>query len=227
MAFQAILAALIQRGRDRQGRPYRGVDAGSHGRMDGLSHVLRPRWRIPAAARRAPATRPSFPTAPIGRRTEPMLFGLQNDREWSRFRADRAGTAGTCRGRALQGQRRPRRPSRRGTGGNRGMSSRSFPTADIVARLEEAGIGNARVNDMAALWAHPQLAARGRWAEVVTSAGPLPALKPLAGRELGRAARSSPRVGRTQRQDLCRVGPRQPRCWWLNHRSIAIHEIPE
>jgi crotonobetainyl-CoA:carnitine CoA-transferase CaiB-like acyl-CoA transferase len=31
---------------------------------------------------------------------------------------------------------------------------------------------------MADLWAHPQLKARGRWTEVQTSAGPIPALLP-------------------------------------------------
>ena len=45
-----------------------------------------------------------------------------------------------------------------------------------MARLEAAGIGNARLNDMADLWAHPQLA--HRWTEVDSPAGPLPALLP-------------------------------------------------
>ncbi len=36
----------------------------------------------------------------------------------------------------------------------------------MVERLDEAQIANARMNDMAGLWAHPQLAARGRWREV-------------------------------------------------------------
>ena len=37
---------------DRAGRPHRGLDAGSHGRVDGLSHVFRLRWRRAAAAQR-------------------------------------------------------------------------------------------------------------------------------------------------------------------------------
>jgi itaconate CoA-transferase len=51
---------------------------------------------------------------------------------------------------------------------------------EIVRRLDEAGIANARVNTVAEVWAHPQLQARGRWTEVSTQAGRIPALKPPA-----------------------------------------------
>ena len=39
-------------------------------------------------------------------------------------------------------------------------------------------IANARLNDMHEVWEHPQLRARGRWTEVATPAGPIPALLP-------------------------------------------------
>ena len=48
----------------------------------------------------------------------------------------------------------------------------------VAQRLEDAQIANAQVNDMAGLWAHPQLAARQRWREVATPAGPVPTLLP-------------------------------------------------
>ena len=52
-------------------------------------------------------------------------------------------------------------------------------TADqVVARLDEAQIANARVNDMHELWAHPQLKARERWRSVNTPEGTIPALLP-------------------------------------------------
>jgi crotonobetainyl-CoA:carnitine CoA-transferase CaiB-like acyl-CoA transferase len=51
-------------------------------------------------------------------------------------------------------------------------------TAQVVERLDSAGIASARVNDMAGLWAHPQLAARPRWRGVATPAGEVPALLP-------------------------------------------------
>ena len=50
--------------------------------------------------------------------------------------------------------------------------------AEVVALLDAAQIANARVNTMEELWAHPQLAARGRWATVDSPVGPLPALQP-------------------------------------------------
>ena len=50
--------------------------------------------------------------------------------------------------------------------------------AQVVERLDAAGIANARVNEMADLWAHPQLQARQRWCSVGTPAGEVPALLP-------------------------------------------------
>ncbi len=54
----------------------------------------------------------------------------------------------------------------------------ALDAAQVVQRLDAAGIANARVNDMAGLWAHPQLAARQRWCGVDTPAGPVQALLP-------------------------------------------------
>ena len=48
----------------------------------------------------------------------------------------------------------------------------------MTARLDAAGIGYGRMNDMAALWAHPQLKARDRWREVESPNGPLTSLMP-------------------------------------------------
>jgi crotonobetainyl-CoA:carnitine CoA-transferase CaiB-like acyl-CoA transferase len=56
-----------------------------------------------------------------------------------------------------------------------------FAAQEVVARLDAAGIANARINDVAEVWAHPQLAARGRWTEVDTPQGKVPALRPPAG----------------------------------------------
>ena len=54
----------------------------------------------------------------------------------------------------------------------------SLTAAQVVERLDAAGIANAQVNTMADVWAHPQLQARKRWTEVDTPAGPVPALLP-------------------------------------------------
>jgi itaconate CoA-transferase len=51
-----------------------------------------------------------------------------------------------------------------------------FPLADLQERAEAAGIGNARLNSVADVLAHPQLAPR--WRDVETPVGPLRALSP-------------------------------------------------
>lgn len=48
---------------------------------------------------------------------------------------------------------------------------------DLVARLEQAELAWARTNDMPAVLAHEQLAARARWMEVATPGGPYRALR--------------------------------------------------
>jgi crotonobetainyl-CoA:carnitine CoA-transferase CaiB-like acyl-CoA transferase len=54
----------------------------------------------------------------------------------------------------------------------------SLTAVQVAERLESAGIANAQVNTMEEVWAHPQLKARGRWRQVQTSAGEIPALLP-------------------------------------------------
>ena len=62
---------------------------------------------------------------------------------------------------------------------------------EVIARLDAASIANAHVNDMAGVWAHPQLKARDRWREVDSPAGKLPALLP-PGRNLAFEPRMDP-----------------------------------
>jgi crotonobetainyl-CoA:carnitine CoA-transferase CaiB-like acyl-CoA transferase len=49
---------------------------------------------------------------------------------------------------------------------------------EASALLEAVPVAHARVNTLADVWNHPQLAARGRWHKVGSPAGPLPALAP-------------------------------------------------
>ena len=55
---------------------------------------------------------------------------------------------------------------------------RPLTAPQVVERLEAAQIANARVNTMQDVWEHPQLQARGRWREVGSPAGGLPAMLP-------------------------------------------------
>jgi len=50
--------------------------------------------------------------------------------------------------------------------------------AEAAAQLAAVPVAHANVNTMADVWAHPQLAARGRWHQVDTPAGPVPSLAP-------------------------------------------------
>ncbi|MQA08793.1 MAG: CoA transferase [Pseudonocardiaceae bacterium] len=68
--------------------------------------------------------------------------------------------------------------------------------AQVLERLDEAGIANARMREVQEFAEHPQLAARDRWREVNTEAGPVHALRPPV-TTAGREARmdSIPRLG--------------------------------
>jgi itaconate CoA-transferase len=106
-----------------------------------------------------------------------VMLGLQNEREWQvfcarvlgrpelatepRFASNAARTVARAELRAII------------------VATFAELTAEqVVARLDEAQIANARVNTMAEVWAHPQLQARARWSEVATPSGPVPALLP-------------------------------------------------
>lgn len=51
-------------------------------------------------------------------------------------------------------------------------------TEQVIDKLENAQIANARLNDMQGLWKHQQLKERERWVNVDTPAGRIPALLP-------------------------------------------------
>jgi len=106
-----------------------------------------------------------------------VMLGLQNEREWLPFCEQvlqRPALAGDPRF-ASNAQRNANRAALRA------LVVECFATltaAQVIERLDAAQIANARLNTMAEVWQHPQLVARGRWAEVGSPAGRLPALKP-------------------------------------------------
>ncbi|QJY31643.1 CoA transferase [Diaphorobacter sp. JS3050] len=106
-----------------------------------------------------------------------VMLGLQNEREWKAFCdavLQRPEVATDARFDS-NGQRNAHRDALQA------LILQEFSTlsaAQVVERLDQAGIANARVNDMADLWAHPQLAARQRWIEVDSPVGRIPALLP-------------------------------------------------
>lgn len=116
-----------------------------------------------------------FPTGEGGT----VMLGLQNEREWALFcekvlldpalAADPRFSSNFERSRHRDQLRQ--------------IIVDSFATLSVeqvLERLDTAQIANARVNDMAGVWAHPQLAARDRWRQVDSPSGKLPALLPPA-----------------------------------------------
>jgi len=106
-----------------------------------------------------------------------VMLGLQNEREWKVFCAvvlDDAALASD-----LRFDSNARRNEHREALKAIILATFGQHTAEqVVARLDQAQIANARMNDMAGLWAHPQLQARQRWQTVSTPAGDIPALLP-------------------------------------------------
>ena len=106
-----------------------------------------------------------------------VMLGLQNEREWAVFCDEVLRQPELASGRALLVELAAHAP--RATRCAR-SSSTAFaaarPPRRSIERLDAAQIANARMNDMHDVWAHPQLAARERWVDVDTPAGPVPAL---------------------------------------------------
>jgi len=106
-----------------------------------------------------------------------VMLGLQNEREWLAF-CDQVLEQPEL-GRDVRFDANPKRLANRETLRSIILLALSKCTADdVVNRLNTAGIANAHVNDMHAVWHHPQLSARNRWTEVESPAGKIPALLP-------------------------------------------------
>ncbi len=74
--------------------------------------------------------------------------------------------------------------------------TRTLPLTTVQSRADEAGIGNARLNHVADLAAHPQLAERDRWRDVGTPFGEVPALRhPATGLDWETRTGSVPALG--------------------------------
>jgi itaconate CoA-transferase len=79
--------------------------------------------------------------------------------------------------------------------------------AQVIERLDQAQIANSRMNNMADLWAHPQLKARQRWVDVDTPNGKLPALLPPGQSDAFNYSMGAiPAVGEHTQQILAELG---------------------
>ena len=106
-----------------------------------------------------------------------VMLGLQNEREWQQF-CDRVLLQPDLASNPRFNANARRSENRSELRAIIVETFASMGTDEVIARLDGAAIANAHVNDMAGVWAHPQLAARKRWCEVDSPAGKLPALLP-------------------------------------------------
>ncbi|WP_109480273.1 CaiB/BaiF CoA-transferase family protein [Paraburkholderia sp. C35] len=130
-----------------------------------------------------------FPYGPfIAGDGKTVMLGLQNEREWKHFCETvivRPDLLADERFASNSGRTKHRDELTRVI-----VEAFSTLTAEqVIERLEQASIANARMNDMHDVWHHAQLKARQRWTQVSTSAGDMPALYPP-----GQSADDEPRM---------------------------------
>jgi len=106
-----------------------------------------------------------------------VYLGLQNEREWARFCAGVLGRPEMATEPRFSSN--PQRVEHRDELDAAITAAFTGLTAEeVIARLESAQIANARMNTVQELIDHPQLAARGRWRDVGSAAGPVRMLVP-------------------------------------------------
>ncbi|WP_158893194.1 MULTISPECIES: CaiB/BaiF CoA-transferase family protein [unclassified Pseudomonas] len=178
-AYSGILSALLLR--ERTGEGSRVEVSMLESLVEWMGYPLYYAYAgMPAPARAGAAHSTIYPYGPFPAGDGgTVMLGLQNEREWQLF----------CEQVLLQPElvTDPRFSANFKRSANRGVlrdliveAFAQLKTEEVIARLERAQIANAQVNDMAAVWAHPQLRERDRWREVGSPAGPLPALLPPA-----------------------------------------------
>ncbi|HEY7188396.1 MAG TPA: CaiB/BaiF CoA-transferase family protein [Vicinamibacterales bacterium] len=109
-----------------------------------------------------------------------VFIGLQNDREWERFCVEVLEQPDLLRDPRF-GSNADRVAHRAALDALITSAFAGRPAADVAARLDAAHIANARMNTVSEFLDHPQLAARDRWREVDSPAGPIRALVPPFG----------------------------------------------
>ena len=176
-AYSNILAALIKRGRTGSGQH---IDISMLEALgEWMNYPLYYGFEGQAPPPRTGASHSTiYPYGPFTAGDgKTVMLGLQNEREWIAF----------CERVLLQpelgtDERFDSNTKRSGARATlKAIIEKSFAAlnaAQVVERLDAAGIANARVNTMDELWQHPQLAVRKRWRQVDTPAGPIPAQLP-------------------------------------------------
>jgi itaconate CoA-transferase len=176
-AFSNILAALIERGRTGAGKR---IDVSMlESMVEWMSYPLYYAFDGAEPPQRSGAAHATiYPYGPFPAADgKTVMLGLQNEREWQAF-CDRVLEQPDLARDPRFASNAARTSARQEL---RELIVAAFATMSaeqVVGRLDAAQIANAAVNTMAEVWAHPQLQARGRWVEIETPAGLVPALLP-------------------------------------------------
>ncbi|GAC1389422.1 MAG: CaiB/BaiF CoA-transferase family protein [Variovorax sp.] len=178
-AYSAVLAALLQRGRTGEGSH---IDVSMlESLAEWMGFPLYYAYEGAAPPQRSGASHATiYPYGPFPAGDgNTVMLGLQNEREWKLF-CDKVilqPALATDPRFASNAARTEHRDALRAA------IVQAFGTLSaqqVVARLDQAQIANARVNTMADVWAHDQLHARSRFRDVGSPAGPITALLPPA-----------------------------------------------
>ncbi len=176
-AYTNILAALIERGRTGRGKE---IDVSMlESMVEWMSYPLYYAYDgAPPPPRAGAAHATIYPYGPFPAGDgKIVMLGLQNEREWVVFCDKVLGAPKLATDERFSSNSR-RTEARRALREAIVAAFAPLTAAQVIERLDAAGIANARMNDMHEVWAHPQLAARARWAQIDTPVGkvraPLP-----------------------------------------------------
>jgi itaconate CoA-transferase len=176
-AFSAVLAALIRRGRTGEGATLEITMFEALGEWMGFpAYFTGYGGEQPPRSGAYHAT--IVPYGPFRAGDGGTVFlSVQNEREFDRFCAQVLQDPDLARDPSFASS--PARQKNRAA--LHAQIDRVFgalSSEELVRRLEQADIANARLNTMEEFWRHPQLQARERWCEVGSPAGDIAMLKP-------------------------------------------------
>ena len=176
-AYTSILNALILRGRTGVGS---NIDVSMLEAMaEWMSFPLYYAYDGASPPPRAGASHASiYPYGPFpAGDCKVVMLGLQNEREWAIF-CDKVLLRPELKIDARFSSSQKRSSARQELYEIIVALFSTLNAVEIVARLDDAQIGNARMNDMSEVWDHAQLKARNRWRDGDTPVGPIKALLP-------------------------------------------------
>lgn len=135
------------------------------------------------------------PYGPFSAADGTVFFGIQNEREWAQFCADVLGQPALAQDARFIGNAL-RVGNRQALHEAIDAVLSALPAAEVLSRLDAAGIANAQLRDMHQFAAHPQLTERNRWRDIDSPAGRLRSLlPPVTSRETDVRMDAVPEIG--------------------------------